>query len=931
MQKALHRTVLPPPSPNLSSRSRLRPWGFATRLLGCGSALGLAASLAFGQGEEGGFAIEARPDAPATHAKRADGSALVSPLAGKLPFAYSPSHRELEVACDAREAFALYVKGSKPDLSQARALGVKIFQIPGVGGERWGVENAITPPEKAIIPPTQAPAATGSLPLDAQGRGQGVISLPELPEGEFVVEYTLAGERIRSPKTFLVKRFGFEGNRLGAEEEVYPPFEPVRVNGTQVSIVGRSYTVNALGLLDRVTSQGRELLAAPMRLLGTDAEGKPISWNPGTTTGKALSPCSATFSGSAQSAIGHLKSEIRVEEDGCARVEITLAPEGRPVRLRELFLEIPLRDAEARLFHFCADNAMRWNYAGELPRGGRPRWDLTQRPIGLTVEPGPADGLLWDSSQVGKYTNPWKADTRIFVPYLWVGSEERGLAWFAENERGWGVAPAKPFQAITREGDRVVLRIWLVNQPTEWKEPRTFVFGLQASPTKPLEKAWRTREVATGIGPVNCWGSYDCPGKYPDGRDFTIVDKIQEARRTGKVDEAWFREKDQHRVFPDLKVHGKDPWLTRTLLFAQRAAERQKAAGTYFEEHNTEARIPETLVYQDEWSRVEFVRFQDQGARNPQNFWGGSAPSHADFALFYANEWLKRGVSLYFDNTYPKRSYNRAFGGAWYDADGTLRYNTLIWGPRAYYRRMWKLVQSWNRRGAPYPLDLTYHMTNTQWLPATTWSTALLDMEHKYWKDEKDNPIPWPADYLRTVTMSRTAGSIPFALDPLRNGGHTKFYGPPDKGGASEADQFADWAMRRIHEVRAERTENCPPARRAAEAFEAFGYGAENVEVHNYWAEAPLLQVEPSTVKWIALVRRGDGRVLVLLQSWSAAATEATLRLSPTAGLKPDALQATDALGGSAPASEGAGAWRIPLPPLGTRLLDLRPSGSPRA
>jgi hypothetical protein len=474
------------------------------------------------------------------------------------------------------------------------------------------------------------------------------------------------------------------------------------------------------------------------------------------------------------------------------------------------------------------------------------------------------------------------------VNYLWLGDEERGLAWFAENELGYEAGP-KPFQEIERKGDTAILRIRLIGKPITLDRERTIVFGLMASPGKPLPENWRQRVVSTGLGPVVCWGGWKCASKYPDNGDYTIVEKIQEARRTGVIDEAWFNERSKRLLWPDRKMQD-DPkknesWLDSVLHFAQRAAtdrtKNNRSNGTYFEEHATDVMTPEWQVFQDEWASVEFNRFQDKPGS-----WGVFSDTYHDFALWHANQWMSRGVSLYFDNTKPKRCYNERFGPGWRDANGDLVYGVAFWGPRQYYKRMWKLMAEWNTKGAPYPIDLTYHVTNTQTLPFNTWCSATVDHEQMAYRkpdglDKKsvtpeqwlEADLPWPADHTRAVTMSRQTGSIPFVLDTLRGGYRGVFFKNKDP-----RTVLANWGMRSVHEIPDWMSRESNLSLQYDKALRAFGYPEKTVS-HNYWEQNPYLTIDNANVKWLYLSREDAPKGLLLLQSYAPEEQDAQVKL----------------------------------------------------
>ena len=81
--------------------------------------------------------------------------------------------------------------------------------------------------------------------------------------------------------------------------------------------------------------------------------------------------------------------------------------------------------------------------------------------------------------------NGW---AHAFKPFVWLGDEDRGLAWFCESDRGW--YPADPNRAITidRRKNETVLRCHLIDRPMPVKGPLEYTFGLQATPVKNPEK-----------------------------------------------------------------------------------------------------------------------------------------------------------------------------------------------------------------------------------------------------------------------------------------------------------------------------------------------------------------------------------------------------------------------------------------------------------
>ena len=81
-----------------------------------------------------------------------------------------------------------------------------------------------------------------------------------------------------------------------------------------------------------------------------------------------------------------------------------------------------------------------------------------------------------------------------FVPYIWLGGAERGVCWFAENDRDWSLDPKRPTLEIHRQGETTSLVVRFVTKPVTWTRPHRIKFGLMATPAKPMPER---RELPT--------------------------------------------------------------------------------------------------------------------------------------------------------------------------------------------------------------------------------------------------------------------------------------------------------------------------------------------------------------------------------------------------------------------------------------------------
>jgi hypothetical protein len=674
-------------------------------------------------------------------------------------------------------------------------------------------------------------------------------TVPDLPDGKYRLAATaittdgkqLPGESV----TLRRRRFPWEGKSLGLESEVHAPFEPVRVEGRTARVVGREYTLNDLGLPERILSAGRDLLAGPVALRCRTGSAE-VSWKPAAGQFASVRPDLAVYKGGAAAQAVRVEVTSSLEEDGCLKVAMTLAPGEKPAEVERLWLEIPLTAAEAPLMHVVTAG-LRQNYSGAVPAG---------------------TGAVWDSRKAHQYQR-W---LNAFVPYIWLGSPNRGLAWFAENDRGWITkkSPDEPIQELVREGDRLVLRVYLVNTPTVIRKQHELVFGLQASPTKPMPADWRQRVPhAPGGLAVVPWGGLQCASQGPFRDDWQIVDKILECRTGKPFDREWFqRYFDQHRPPP---AHGNWPWLDAVGHFAQRAKDvgPSRPLAVYQEEMRGCCTRPEWAVFQDEWtsSPHRFQRdevtdrvFKD-GYDSLGNFDEITFPkSYQDFGCSIANEWLRRGVSLYWDNTYPYCSANTRTTAAYATEDGRVQPCMIIWNQREYAKRVWRLVQQW-RKKRPEPLEFTLHMTNTLLLPVHTWGTVNLD-------HELATREPFSPEWLQTETVGLQVGNLPLSLYALTGPGQPALEGMP-----AEEKRLVEWGMRAVHEIGRDGAMET--------VLQKFGYGTPAATVHNYWADKPALRLKPSPVKWLLMDKPAEKSYLLVLASWSSKPERVEVEFDP--------------------------------------------------
>jgi hypothetical protein len=585
-----------------------------------------------------------------------------------------------------------------------------------------------------------------------------------------------------------------------------------------------------------------------------------------------------------------VKTKVITEYDGCMRVELTLGPEGgdstavdsnraQSTALESLVLEISVRDEMAPLWHLCT-MGIRGNPAGHTPAGEGKIWETkgqygTMRPHGNRQRRG-----NWE-------------------PYIWLGAEERGLAWFADNDAGWVADYANNDPALTmhRTDGALTLRLHLVQKPVRLEQPRTIVFGLMASPAKPMPQNWRNILLGNMWGysgklpgyrtfdwmGSQYWGSNEYfSAKYPVNKNFSVLNKMQEAAlrggvRTGEFLKAW----SEHNLGDSYPGGGHGREQTRKLVqHSIRWAGRIPGDMTvYWEEFvKVSGTHPEMDTFGWEWTA---------GQGNTPNI----CRSYRDFACWFGAEFLRRGIGLYFDNTFMEPAFDPMTTTAYRQEDGHVQPTAGIWARRAYLRRIWILHQQL----PPELTDpkMTLHMTNTQILPYMVWNDSNLDLEWRYQVVPRQKAFS--PELLRTESLGLQTGNIPQSL-------------------AHNREDLSHFGTLMVHEIRSWFTNK--RARDMLEKMLRFGYG-KDARVINYWDPEPPLSLSDPQCKWLLL--RNEGRLMVLLCTWNEEAAEVSVQVDAGA-LGLEVKRALDAESGD-PVQFKDGTFRFEMPGYGTRLF----------
>lgn len=564
-----------------------------------------------------------------------------------------------------------------------------------------------------------------------KGKQEQTLRLPEL-EGSYEIALKAVGQKVpegETVKPFERTRYEWEHNKLGRSEKVYPPFTPLRVAGNKVSCVLREHAMNAQGLWDQVQAAGGALLARPMGFTAS-VGGKTAPVQAGTLQFARKADNEVVANATLKA--GALAGQARCtwDYDGVMRVDLTLKPSAAPVEA--LTLDIPLRNDQATMLHAMGDGIRNTLYQ-KVPEG---------------------QGVVWSAEKVAVNDFP-----RNFCSYIYVGTPVRGLCWFAENDAGWGWDRKVPNLELVRQGDELVLRVHLINQPTTITQVRTITFGLQAAPVKPRLEPWRHqwwRGKYTLLGTdINWFALGNCGSVYPAGKEMYFWEMLKRGNKEQLSAEEINKVADYGRHY--YEPYGPDMVETWNRHVQHNLRARYAQQMVLYYNRASYQLADEFQTFEDEWSLT------DHRTVGPGKGIGEikvvPSESYIDHALYWYGKSFdvadNRGV--YWDNMFFCADYNTRMSAAYRQADGSVMPATGLWGLRELTKRTFVYM---NERGMP-PITMS-HMTSTGLLPMLSFCTVQYDWEWKY--SEGDVHYRFPREYILLVSNGDLAGTWPVLL-----------------------------------------------------------------------------------------------------------------------------------------------------------------------
>jgi glycosyl hydrolase family 123/concanavalin A-like lectin/glucanase superfamily protein len=601
-----------------------------------------------------------------------------------------------------------------------------------------------------------------------------------------------------------IKKYPWENNTLGKSDIIVPPFEPLSVHGKNVSCVLRTYQLNTMGLPESVIAKGEQILASPVKCV-VKIKNKVLAWNPISFEFTEKRNTKVSYKSEAENKLLKLNISGEFDYDGLLKLKIKFTPRTAD-SIDRIYIDIPVKKQFAKLFH-AAGERVRSNPAGKIPDGKE---------------------MVWKSRSIPQ------PHISNFIPYIWVGEEERGICYVADWDKNWIHCQERDAIELIRKKDNVIIRLNLINGPVTLKNEREIEIALMASPVKPMPKGWRGWADASAVmgglpgnkhlqclGAHLYWGSYyGWTGRYPAFEDFTYITKLNETRKTGIIDKKfiseWLKRIQQAppEEIPYLldKSKGADcvPNHTRVAFEFAKGLSKTGTKNVFYPYtclSDRSNRLPENKVYGDEWQYREPVHV---------------TPSFSDYGIYYAAKMMEHGFNgIYLDNTFFTAKYTWPTGDGYIDKKGKIHPSLGLWRIRNYIKRM--AVMMHEKGIEPF---ICVHHTNGNVLPTLSFATNSMGMEWKY--GESDFQERFTPDYIRAVNIGRQGGFFPTSLDGIQSS--------KDKRAWLTRTMLAVLLPHEIQPTAGIGTDR-KTYRKIAQILWDFGKAAPEAIFHPYWAE----------------------------------------------------------------------------------------------
>ncbi|MBE6396239.1 MAG: hypothetical protein E7046_04475 [Lentisphaerae bacterium] len=615
---------------------------------------------------------------------------------------------------------------------------------------------------------------------------------------------------------------------IAAIGAVPAPWTPVEAKNGVVSVWGREYAFASNAFPVAVKSGGVDLLTGPMRIVCADTNGNEVVWKKGGSWVQEQGEESVTVCAWQESDGLAANVAFCLEFDGMAKVSLALVPgqhgDAMLETLAKAWLEIPLAPGVVSLYNY---SPLDWDRLGNT---------------------GCVKGsMVW----------PFRCS-------IWLGNDKVGLCWFCESDENFHPADRQKVVEVLPAEKETLLRIRLVDRTV--KLPSTWVFGLQATPTKPFPKDFNKNHTVHSpqMGasilfkrPEVWWTAQRA---FPEGK---VEETLDAAARLGVktvvFHEDWIPVQNNPKPHADFKPLVDACHARGLKVMVYQGYELSPLDPAWGDNHAQWLREKADGSYWSYW-------FREPGQRD----------YYVCYKSGFAELWLERvkkaydelGLDgLYLDGTVvPWGCANKRHGCGWCDAEGKTHMTYSFFAVRRMMRSLYEFVE---KRGG----RIDVHQSGCV-------CPAMLAFAHSYWDGEqlafrKDIKKELNIEAFRAEFMGRNHG-VPCEFLAY------------EKPGWSYENALA---ITLLHDVMV-RPCGFSSVARIAPVWKVFdGFGTSNAEWLPYW-ENPVA-VAPECVK-ASMYRKGGESLIVVSNISPDLAVRAVVTLPDGATYARDELAGRD-------------------------------------
>ena len=530
-------------------------------------------------------------------------------------------------------------------------------------------------------------------------------------------------------------------------DKVMTPFTPVeieKVDGkVKVSVIGRTYTIDNGEFFSSIIANGEELLASPMRVVGTE-DGEEIVWKVRRNIIQSHTNERAIIVSALESKMFDLDISYEFNYDGLVNCKLRvmttsynmaqrLRLEPWPTwkyQLEKLWIEVPMIKEKTSLYT-------------QFPRS-----DIYQN--GEVLYKNAAVRASGDIPE-GNIHLPFKA-------LFWVGEDERGLGFVCENGKNRQPIDDKHFVELEENGDERIVRYRLLDsQPVTWDDPRhdatyffrplSFEIGIMATPVRPAPKTpfihnsiqvnfekSGTKGVRMLNDPIQGFDNH-----FDYFKSLGITTLI--------VHESW--NLVQNYPYLDQETEANFAWLVK-------------------EAHKREMKVMPYFGYEISSLSPTFEKEFEKFRTKPRDYYMDATwwrlPPQRDFAVCQNSDYsdfLAEGIKklnekypfdgLYLDGTInPRGCTNAEHGCGWIDVNGKLQATYPIMGARKLLQKLYSIFE-------PTGGIINYH--------SSTLNFVAMPYTHMGWTGEsiqvdliREGAADFPIGFAKTEWTGRNLG-----------------------------------------------------------------------------------------------------------------------------------------------------------------------------